>query len=180
MSRSRTAGFVPRIQNPCYFGQLHASQTNRFLLRPWPAQSPHGSSATRPPLLSLPLYRSFRPVFSSKAVRSAWASNSNTWLVSWACCRASNASPAKQFERQPDTPTRAQVAHASLSASTSAPAAYKPGRCSCVAALLQFCACRVLSNPSLKWSANGRLPGPFCGAQHFPQPGPGSLPSSPT
>ena len=39
----------------------------------------------------------------------------------------------------------------------------------------------VLSNPSLKWSANGRPPGP--GRRypvHFRQPGPGVPPSSPT
>ena len=34
-------------------------------------------------------------------------------------------------------------------------------------------------NPSLKRSANGRPPGPVSGAEHFPQPGPGVLPSSP-
>ena len=37
----------------------------------------------------------------------------------------------------------------------------------------------LMPNPSLKRSANGRPPGPFCGAEHFPQPGPGVLPSSP-
>ena len=37
----------------------------------------------------------------------------------------------------------------------------------------------LMPNPSLKRSANGRQPGPFCGAAHSPQPGPGVLPSSP-
>ena len=36
-----------------------------------------------------------------------------------------------------------------------------------------------MPNPSLKRSANGRPPGPVSGAEHFPQPGPGVLPSSP-
>ena len=39
--------------------------------------------------------------------------------------------------------------------------------------------CELMPNPSLKRSANGRPPGPFCGAEHSPQPGPGVLPSSP-
>ena len=37
----------------------------------------------------------------------------------------------------------------------------------------------ALPNPSLKWSANGRPPGPVCGALHSPQPGPGVLPLAP-
>ena len=37
----------------------------------------------------------------------------------------------------------------------------------------------LMPNPSLKRSANGRPPGPVSGAEHFPQPGPGVLPSSP-
>ena len=37
----------------------------------------------------------------------------------------------------------------------------------------------ALPNPSLNRSANGRPPGPVCGALHSPQPGPGVLPSSP-
>ena len=40
-------------------------------------------------------------------------------------------------------------------------------------------ALRVRPNPSLKRSANGRPPGPVCGALHSPQPGPGALPLSP-
>ena len=38
---------------------------------------------------------------------------------------------------------------------------------------------RVVANPSLNRSANGRPPGPVCGALHSPQPGPGVLPLSP-
>ena len=34
-------------------------------------------------------------------------------------------------------------------------------------------------NPSFKRSAQGRPPGPLCGAQHFPQRGPGGLPLAP-
>ena len=37
----------------------------------------------------------------------------------------------------------------------------------------------ALPNHSLKRSANGRPPGPVCGALYSPQPGPGVLPSSP-
>ena len=34
-------------------------------------------------------------------------------------------------------------------------------------------------NPSVKRSVNGVSPGPFCGALHSPQPGPGATPSAP-
>ena len=46
--------------------------------------------------------------------------------------------------------------------------------------LLRHLVARVLPNPSLKRSANGRPPGPVWRyAVHFRQPGPGVLPPSP-
>jgi len=38
---------------------------------------------------------------------------------------------------------------------------------------------RTEPNSAFKRSANGRPPGPGCGVQHSPQPGPGALPLSP-